>query len=363
MRNAVIFGVTGQDGSYLSELLLWKGYKVIGVARRSSVNNTERLLNVLSNDNFTLVQGDVTDMPSVTGIISEYKPDECYNLAAQSHVGTSFQQPCYTLDVCAGGVLNILEAIRVCSPDTHFYQASTSEMFGNNFKRDVQGVNINTAYQDETVPLMPTSPYAIAKTAAHHLVSMYRNAYGIHASAGILFNHESERRGENFITRKITKWIGEFVAWCNYFHIDKSRLIPNENEIYTLNLKYHGKEHSFLKLRLGNIEAARDWGHAEDYVRMMWMMVNADEPGDYVVATGKVHTIREFLDLAFKLAHIDDWKNLVVIDPKFYRPSDVQYLCGYAAKAKKRLGWEPTVNFKDLVKRMVFSDIEHAKKI
>ena len=364
-KTAMIFGVTGQDGSYLSELLLGKGYQVIGVTRRCSVNNTERLENCLPNANFVLCEGDVTDYPSTSGAMREYMPDECYNLAAQSHVGTSFKQPCYSLDVCAGGVLNVLESIRTINPTCRFYQASTSELFGNNHSETHDGI---TRYQDEDTALMPTSPYAIAKLAGHNFVKMYRDAYNIHASAGILFNHESERRGEKFVTRKITKWIGDFVAWLppesnindcmSQLPCMDTQLVFRDKEFYIPTIGNVANSPVFPKLRLGNLDAARDWGHAEDYVRMMWMMLQADKPDDYVIATGKTHTIKEFLEEAFAVVGISNWSDYVYIDPEFCRPSDVEYLCGHAGKARKELGWEPRVNFKELVTRMVQHDIK-----
>lgn len=334
MKNkALIFGVSGQDGSYLAELLLEKGYEVTGVTRRVSVSTTERINHILPQ--ITIAEGDITDGFSVNKLIAEYEPDEVYNLAAQSHVGTSFKQPSLTWDITAGGVLNILEAIRY-SPrkdDIRFYQASSSEMFGKNFDEGFssKGISIDMKYQDENTEFIPQSPYAIAKLAAHHLVRNYREGYGIHGSCGILFNHESERRGENFVTRKITKWIGEFVR--------------------------SGRDPEFPNLRLGNLDAKRDWGHAEDYVNAMWLMVGQKEAGDYVIATGETYSVRDFLDIAFARVGIDDWGNLVVIDPKFYRPAEVDHLLGIPIKAEKELGWKRKVSFKDLVHRMVDSDL------
>ena len=328
---AIIFGITGQDGSYLAELLLEKGYEVIGVTRRVSVPTLNRITHILPK--IKIIEGDITDAFSVSNVIKEEAPDEIYNLAAQSHVGTSFKQPSLTWDVTAGGVLNILEAIRYSGrkDDIKFYQASSSEMFGKNYNLR-EGLAEMIKYQDEKTPFMPQSPYAIAKLAAHHLVRNYRDSYGIFACSGILFNHESERRGEKFVTRKITKWIGEFVA--------------------------SGMDTEFPALRLGNLDAKRDWGHAEDYVRGMWEMVQHETPNDYVVATGETHSVREFLDIAFSHIGVDDWEDLVVIDPEFYRPAEVDYLLGIPAKAKRVLGWEPEISFEQLVKRMVDSDVE-----
>ena len=328
---AIIFGITGQDGSYLAELLLEKGYEVVGITRRVSVPTLIRVTHILPK--IKIIEGDITDAFSVSNVIKEEEPDEIYNLAAQSHVGTSFKQPSLTWDVTAGGVLNILEAIRYSGrkDDIKFYQASSSEMFGKNYNLR-EGFAEMIKYQDEKTPFMPQSPYAIAKLAAHHLVRNYRDSYGIFACSGILFNHESERRGEKFVTRKITKWIGEFVA--------------------------SGMDKDFPALRLGNLDAKRDWGHAEDYVRGMWEMVQHETPNDYVVATGETHSVREFLDIAFRHIGIDDWDDFVVIDPEFYRPAEVDYLLGIPAKAKRVLGWEPEISFQQLVERMVDSDVE-----
>lgn len=351
MKSSVIFGCTGQDGSYMAELLLEKGYKVIGVGRRSSVDTKERIRGAtLDHPAFTYAEGDITDLASVTGIIAEHQPDECYNLAAQSHVGTSFKQPVATFNIDAVGVLNILESIRVHSPKTRFYQASTSELYGDNYENkpsDDDGVVPAIAksyYQDDNTKFAPRSPYAVAKIAAHYLVHTYRESYDLHASCGILFNHESERRGENFVTRKISKWVGELAA--DYTHNSASLLpatLPED-----------------LQLALGNLDAYRDWGHAEDYVKAMWMMLQQDKPDDYVIATGVAHSVRDFLDAAFAHIGIKDWSGLVRIDPEFFRPAEVEYLCGLPTKANEELGWSPEVTFEQLVERMVDYDQEKA---
>ena len=348
---AIIFGITGQDGSYLAELLLEKGYEVVGITRRVSVPTLIRVTHILPK--IKIIEGDITDAFSVSNVIKEEAPDEIYNLAAQSHVGTSFKQPSLTWDVTAGGVLNILEAIRYSGrkDDIKFYQASSSEMFGKNYNLR-EGLVEMIKYQDEKTPFMPQSPYAIAKLAAHHLVRNYRDSYGVFACSGILFNHESERRGEKFVTRKITKWIGEFVAWSREIGaVDVS--FSNSDIIFDTE--------SFPKLRLGNLDAKRDWGHAEDYVRGMWEMVQHETPNDYVVATGETHSVRDFLNIAFKHIGIDDWEDYVVIDPEFYRPAEVDYLLGIPAKAKRVLGWQPEISFQQLVERMVDSDVEAAR--
>ena len=359
MKKALIFGITGQDGSYLAELLLNWGYEVTGVTRRVSVNTLSRINHILPQIN--ILEGDVTDGFNVSKIIEEVKPDEVYNLAAQSHVGTSFKQPSLTWDITAGGCLNILEAIRY-SPrkdDIRFYQASSSEMFGKNYSTDVNKKSLvgylvgngsdQKKYQDESTEFIPQSPYAIAKLAAHHLVRNYRDSYGIHGSCGILFNHESERRGEHFVTRKITKWIGEFVNWKG-----ESNVVCRGD-----NVVKQGEE--FPKLRLGNLDAKRDWGHAQDYVYAMWLMLQQEDPEDYVIATGETYTVRDFLDAAFSYVGIDNWENYVVIDPKFYRPAEVDYLLGIPAKAEEELGWNRKISFQQLAERMVHHDVEEAR--
>jgi GDPmannose 4,6-dehydratase len=373
---ALIFGITGQDGSYLAELLLKKGYTVIGVTRRVSVNTTARIQHILPK--IKVVEGDITDAFNVNKIIQDEGPDEIYNLAAQSHVGTSFNQPNLTWDITAGGVLNILEAIRYSPNKEHirFYQASSSEMFGKNYtvsdKASLmldnvlgtvvvdsptgKGIYDYKKYQDENTPFVPQSPYGIAKLAAHHLTRNYRESYGIHGSCGILFNHESERRGEMFVTRKITKWISGFVNWLDISKLDKTQITKTDHSdelIYA-----SGHQDSYMKLRLGNLEAKRDWGHAEDYVEAMWLMLQQDEPDDYVVATGKTYSVADFLDAAFSAVDIKDWSDLVYIDPKFYRPAEVDYLLGVPKKAEDKLGWKRKISFNDLAKRMVDHDIK-----
>jgi len=270
-------------------------------------------------------------------IINRYRPDEFYNLGAQSHVKTSFDQPSLTFNINAVGVLNVLEAIRHFSPHTKFYQASTSEMFGSNYSlsQPVGPGGPVVQFQDENTPFSPNSPYAVSKVAAHSLVSLYRRSYNIHASAGILFNHESERRGEEFVTRKITKYVAR---------LDE-------------HLKAHGG--LFPKLMLGNLDAVRDWGYAPDYIEAMWLMLQQPKADDYVICTGEAHTIRDFLDAAFGHIGIDDWTPYVGVDPQFYRPCEVEYLKGSCEKAKKILGWSPKVTFKELAARMV----EHDKKL
>jgi GDPmannose 4,6-dehydratase len=323
---AMVTGVTGQDGSYLSEWLLSKGYTVIGLYRRSSSNNFHRLNNIIHNPNFQLEEFDLTDPSDVSQSINRFQPEEFYNLAAQSHVATSFKQPSTTMEINATGVINILEAIRNYSSATKFYQASTSEMFGRNVSVNYA---TNETYQNENTELLPQSPYGVSKVAAHRMVQIYREGYGIFGCSGILFNHESPRRGENFVTRKITKYIG--------------KLINNIN--------------SEGSLKLGNINIHRDWGHAKDYVRAMWMMMQHDVPDDYVIATGETRTVLDFLKAAFNHVNLD-YKEYVEIDPSLYRPAEVEYLKGLPDKAKDVLGWEPEISFDELVVDMVESDIK-----
>ena len=372
MKKALITGVTGQDGSYLAELLLSKGYQVVGMTRRSSLPNFERISKSLPNDNFSLVEGDLSDSLSVYSLVQEYQFDEIYNLAAQSHVGTSFKQPHYTFEVDALGVMYFLEAINKFSPKTRFYQASTSELFGKNYDErefcpfDEIGIGDSSEkfverFQNEETQFMPQSPYAVAKLAAHNMVRIYREGYDIHASCGILFNHESERRGEQFVTRKITKWIGE------YFNYEKSLRAKNslkiisklfeEDRIVFVCSNTQEFLGSFDKLRLGNLDAYRDWGHAKDYIEAMWMMLQKEEPEDFVIATGETYSVRDFLRKAFNEINIDDFEDYIVIDPEFYRPAEVEYLRGCPEKSKEKLGWEPKVSFDELVQRMVWRDI------
>jgi len=327
-KKAFISGITGQDGSYLSEFLLDKGYVVYGLIRRSSTDTTERIAHVKHHPNFHLVEGDVTDAACIHRLISGIKPDEVYNLAAMSHVGTSFDQPIATCHIDALGPLHLLEAIRQSSPHSKFYQASTSELVGDT----------SVVPQNEDTPFNPNSPYAVAKLYAHHMVGLYRRAYGIFACAGILYNHESNRRGEAFVTRKITKYVAMIQNWIN------------THEGFPV------KDVDVAPLLLGNLEAKRDWGFAGDYVKAMWLMLQQDKPKDYIVASGESHSILEFLDLAF--SHIKlDYRKFIKIDPKFLRPSDVNLLCGDSTKIRLELGWFPEVSFERLVSDMVDSDI------
>lgn len=323
MKTAIVTGITGQDGSYLAELLLDKGYKVIGCHRRSSINNFERIKDLIKTPELILEEFDLTDPSCCNQLINRYQPDEVYNLAAQSHVGTSFKQPSTTFEIDTIGVINLLEAIKNLSSATKFYQASTSEMFGRNYSISSDGLK----YQDENTELLPQSPYGVAKVASHRMVQIYREAYGLFATSGILFNHESPRRGENFVTRKITKYIGDLI---------------NHRTSETL--------------KLGNLNASRDWGHARDYVYAMYLMLQNDVPDDYVICTGETYSVLDFVKEAFRMVNLD-YKEHVEIDISLYRPAEVEYLRGSNTKATNVLGWHPNTTFLDLVKEMVSSDI------
>lgn len=340
---AIITGITGQDGSHLADLLLEKNYEVLGVARRCSVDTTKRIKHLSSNNKFKLIEGDITDVSSVINIFKNNdNVDEIYNLAAQSHVATSFKQPALTWDVTGKGCFNLLQAI--IDLDMHnvkFYQASSSEMFGGSYDVDKDGKK----YQNENTKLMPNSPYAIAKCAAHHSVRIFRDAYGLHANSGILFNHEGPRRGEKFVTQKIIKWIKEFKYWKENVAGSYQPTLDDDNIWINSN--------SFPRLRLGNLEAFRDWGYAGDYVEAMWLMMQQDIPDDYVVCTGKTHTIQDFIDISFKEADIEEFKKTILIDPEFYRPCEVDYLKGDCSKAKEELGWEPKHDLEGLIKLML----------
>ncbi|MGB1801080.1 MAG: GDP-mannose 4,6-dehydratase [Gammaproteobacteria bacterium] len=342
-KTALITGVTGQDGAYLAEFLLNKGYIVHGIKRRSSLINTDRIDHLyqdphVSDRNFILHYGDMTDSTSLTRVIQESQPDEIYNLAAQSHVAVSFEEPEYTANSDALGPLRILEAIRILNMEdkTRFYQASTSELYGL----------VQEVPQKETTPFYPRSPYGVAKLYAYWITVNYREAYGIYACNGILFNHESPIRGETFVTRKITMAL--------------SRIKQGLQD----------------KLYIGNLNAKRDWGHARDYVEMQWLMLQQEEPEDFVIATGVQYTVREFIEFAAKVIDIEiSWEGqnenekgydsegncLVEIDPRYYRPSEVESLLGDATKAKEKLGWSPTTNLQDMIDEMMQNDMRLAE--
>ena len=361
-KKALVTGITGQDGSYLADLLLRKGYTVVGLKRRTSTDNTERISHLSNNPNFTIEEFDIADSGSVYSAVERNQPNEIYNLAAQSHVKTSFDQPCYTTQVNTIGVVNFLEAVRRFKPDAKFYQASTSEMFGKNYDVDYSRIpmeskktNLQEKFQDEDTAFEPQSPYAAAKLASHHMVRIYREGYGLHASCGILFNHESERRGEKFVTRKITKWVAGFKNWA------EAQGLETSSESFSFDTDHiYSDTSSYPKLRLGNIEAFRDWGHAEDYVNAMWLMLQQADPDDYVIATGETYSVYNFLVHAFEYLDIEGKEEIskfFLIDKEFYRPSEVEFLKGDPAKAEQVLGWERKVSFRDLVHRMLESDI------
>lgn len=317
-KRALITGLTGQDGSYLAEILLEQGYEVFGVVRRSSTETFERIAHF--TDRVTLVQADLTDQISMLDAVDEIRPTEIYNLAAQSFVPTSWKQPILTGDVTALGVTRVLEAIRMVDTSIRFYQASSSEMFGK----------VQEVPQTETTPLYPRSPYGVAKVYGHLITINYRESYDMFACSGILFNHESPRRGLEFVTRKVT----DAVARIKLGMADE--------------------------LRLGNLDAKRDWGYAKDYVRAMWLMLQQDTPDDYVISSGEMHTVREMCEIAF--GHVDlDMNDHVVVDPKFYRPAEVQQLLGDSRKAREELGWEPEVSFKELITMMVDADLKRLR--
>ncbi len=324
-KKALVTGITGQDGSYLAELLLEKGYEVYGIIRRASTFNTGRLDPIYSDPHqkktrLFLEYGDLADASALARLLAKIQPDEVYNLAAQSHVRVSFDSPEYTTDITGTGTIRLLEAIRQVGLKPRFYQASSSEMYGK----------VLEVPQTETTPFYPRSPYGCAKVYSFYITLNYRESYGMHASNGILFNHESPRRGETFVTRKITRAVAHIKAGL-------------QNKLY-----------------LGNLDAKRDWGYAKEYVEAMWLMLQQPEPDDYVIATNETHSIREFLDAAF--GHVGlDWKKHVENDPRYHRPAEVDLLIGDYSKAKKKLGWEPKTKFVDLVKLMVDADIQLLK--
>ena len=318
MKTALITGVTGQDGAYLADLLLKKGYKVVGVVRRSSTQeiNVSRLTWLDINQDVELVDGDLTDPSSLLRIFGKYRPSEVYNLGAQSFVAASWDQPMLTTQVTAVGVLNMLEAIRIICPEARFYQASSSEMFGL----------IQQPVQKESTPFYPRSPYAVSKLFGHWITINYRESFGLHASSGILFNHESPLRGREFVTRKVTDAVARIKLG-----------MANE-------------------LRLGNIDSTRDWGHARDYVRAMWLMLQQDAPGDYVIATGRTVSIRQMVSIAFEYVGLNP-DDFVKIDPQLFRPSEVDVLLGDASLAQQKLGWEPVITLEEMIHEMVDADV------
>ncbi len=322
MKKAFITGITGQDGSYLAELLLDEGYKVYGLTRRSSTQNFARIEHIVHNPNLELVSGDLIDQHSLTFALKDIQPDEIYNLAAQSFVKASWEQPVLTGEFTALGVVRVLEAMRLACPEAKFYQASSSEMFGK----------VQQVPQTETTPFYPRSPYGVAKVYGHWITVNYRESYDMYAISGILFNHESPRRGLEFVTRKIANAVAR-VKLGKQSHVE-----------------------------LGNLDAKRDWGYAKDYVRAMWLMVQQPEPDDYVVATGEAHSVKEFLQISCEVAGIQDWEAIYKHNPKYDRPAEVDLLIGDPSKAKNKLGWSPTVDFRGLVQLMVESELESESK-
>ncbi|MGA7354876.1 MAG: GDP-mannose 4,6-dehydratase [Candidatus Cybelea sp.] len=315
-KTALITGITGQDGSYLAELLLAKGYRVVGMTRRTSTEVHERIEHIVGD--VEILSGDLLDQSSMTSIVYEVRPDEIYNLAAQSFVPASWSQPVLTGEFTALGVTRVLEAIRQVNPAIRFYQASSSEMFGNAVESP----------QNEKTAFHPRSPYGVAKIYGHWITVNYRESYGLYTSSGICFNHESPRRGKEFVTRKISDGVARI----------KLGLAP--------------------ELRLGNLDAQRDWGYAGDFVRAMWMMLQPPAPDDFVIATGRTHSVRDFVRIAFEAAGLGSYEPYVVVDPRFVRPAEVDQLIGDASKAQRVLGWEPTVGFEELVAMMVEADLE-----
>jgi GDPmannose 4,6-dehydratase len=318
-RRALITGITGQDGSYLADLLLEKGYEVIGLVRRSSTLSFERVAHI--QDRITIVPGDLLDEVSIIAALREFRPHEVYNLAAQSFVQTSFSQPVFTGEATALGVTRVLDAIRLVDPEIRFYQASSSEMFGK----------VQQVPQNEATPFYPRSPYGVAKLYGHWITINYRESYNLHASSGILFNHESPRRGLEFVTRKVTHGAASIAAGIT------------------------------KELRLGNLEAQRDWGFAGDYVRAMWSMLQQENPSDFVISTGETHTVRELCEVAFARAGLN-YEDHVIIDDKFFRPAEVDLLVGDASRAERLLGWKPEVGFGELVEMMVDADMDALRR-
>jgi len=313
-KTALITGITGQDGSYLAEWLLEKGYRVCGMVRRASTENFQRIDHL--RNRIQLYQGDLLDQTSIASILEQVQPDEVYNLAAMSFVPTSWQKPVLTAEFTAVGVTRVLDSLRQTCPKARFYQASSSEMFGK----------VRESTQTEMTPFHPRSPYGVAKVYGHHITVNYRESYGLYGCSGILFNHESPRRGLEFVTRKITHGVARI------------------------------KLGLASELRLGNLQAKRDWGFAGDYVRVMWLMLQQEQPDDYVVGTGQTHSVEEFVRIAFERVHLD-WRRYVIIDPQFYRPAEVDVLLAHPAKAQRQLGWQPEVSFEQLVALMVDADV------
>ena len=354
MKTACVAGILGQDGAFLAKLLLEKGYQVIGLHRRYSTPNYWRLeeLDLMNHERLSLKEGDICDNHFMTQLIMRQKFDEFYNTSAMSHVGSSFDCPDYTMEVNGNAVIGMLEAIRQYSPHTKFYQCSTSELFGNNFT-EIDGRRV----QNEETPFAPASPYSVAKMTAHYGVRLYREAYGLFAVAGILHNHDGPLRGDNFLTRKVTKWIAKLVeskkgSYLHSVRFDKDSIV----------LCKEAGVSSFPKLKLGNLDSVRDIGSSQDYVEAMWLMLQQKTPTDYVIGTGVPTKMSDFVSMAFEAAGIKDWENYVEIDKSLFRVSEVNYLCADASKAEKELGWKPKTTVKELARMMVEADIKRVMK-
>lgn len=379
MKTALVTGAPGQDFSYMSELLLEKGYNVVGTCKYSSTDQNKRfegLEHILEHENFTLETLDITDNTGCFNIIDRYKPDELYNLAAASHVGESFKNPISVFNINTIGVINLLEGIRQLSPETKMFHSSTSEMFGSNYTQDFESPDLcvikadadynavgneekMVKFQDERTPLEPNSPYAAAKVAAHNMMRIYRESYGLFTCCGITFNHGSPRRGEQFVTRKITKYVASLKKWLDSNEPYCEPIFDNDN--ITLDWKEgSGNSNSvvFPKLRLGNVDAVRDWSYAGDMVEGFYAMLQQEKPKDYVFASGSSFTVRDFLKAAFSKIGIANYNDYWVVDQQFFRPNEVEFLEGRSNCAKMELGWEPKVSFLQLVSKMVDSDLE-----
>jgi len=344
---AVITGASGQDAAYLTELLLEKGYKVIGIRRRTSTDNLWRLriLDVLDNPNLEIVDGDITDLYSLINIFNKYKPDEVYNLAAMSHVGVSFEQPKLTWDITAQGAINVVDAALLVNSKTKVYQASTSEMMGSHFEL-IGGDKI----QNENTKMDGNSPYGCAKFAAHNYMRVLRESNNSFVCCGILYNHGSPLRGENFFERKVTKYVGELINFAY-----QTVVTPEDVKFFDEHIEHNGK--SFPKLRLGDLSTYRDMGHSKDYVKAMWAMMQLEKPEDFIICTGVTFQMKDIVKEAFRCVGLD-WEKYVVIDPKFFRPREVEYLRGDCSKAKEKLGWEPKYTLSTMIKEMVEHDIK-----
>lgn len=378
MNKVALISGTGQDSSYLSELLLNENYTVYILHRRYSHNNFVNFETFKNHPNLHFICGDITDYSSVHNIVLKYLPDEIYNLAAMSHVGHSFEQPMYTFEVDAVGCMNFLECLRNLKKTTpdykpKFYQASTSELFGSSVSYNSLWGRVNSTwdklphdfdyelFQDENTPFKPESPYAVAKLAAHHMCRLYRQSYGLFISSSILFNHGSPRRGGEFVERKVVKWVADFQKWLDSENITAENLVVDEDEVYIPGRVSRVQNFQFPKLRLGNLDSYRDWSHAKDMVRGIWLTLQQDTPDDYVMCSEKTNSIRDLLDISFSQIGIKDWSKYVVQDPKFMRPSEVPMLKGKCDKAKEKLGWVQEFSFSDLIKDMFLADYSSSR--